>query len=224
MSKEHDFISPNDAVFDGWQTSLIQKLGETGVLAGWDIPQQAYDDLLPLQAEWDTRYTAAKNPNDRTHAQVTAKNEARKPFETALRIFIKAYLTYNPKVTDDERKVLGLPVHKKGRTPVPVPERYPFFKIDSSVIRRLSIYFYDDANERRMKPDGVHGAEIRWDFSDTPAVNPDKLIHSGFDTASPYTVEFTGEDRGRMVYFALRWENTRGEKGPWSEIISAIVP
>jgi hypothetical protein len=141
-----------------------------------------------------------------------------------MRLFIKAYMTYNPKITDDERKVMGLPVHKKGRTPVPIPERYPFFKIDSSVIRRLKIHFYDDANERRQKPDGVHGAEIRWDFSDIPVVNPDSMTNSGFDTASPYTVEFAGEDRGRMVYFALRWENTRGEKGPWSEIISAIVP
>jgi hypothetical protein len=30
--------------------------------------------------------------------------------------------------------------------------------------------------------------------------------------------------RGKTVYFALRWENTRGEKGPWSEIMSAIIP
>ncbi|MDR0422445.1 MAG: hypothetical protein LBH72_05490, partial [Proteiniphilum sp.] len=122
MNKGHDFISSNDAVFDGWQKNLLQKLVVTGTLASWNIPQQAYDDLLPAQAEWDVRYAAAKNPNDRTHAQVTAKNEARKTFEGVLRTFIKAYLTYNPKLTDDEREVLGLPVHKKRRTPAPVPE------------------------------------------------------------------------------------------------------
>jgi hypothetical protein len=32
------------------------------------------------------------------------------------------------------------------------------------------------------------------------------------------------EDRGKKLYFALRWENTRGEKGPWSEIHSTIIP
>jgi hypothetical protein len=224
MTRDKDFIPSNDALFDNWHKNLLQKLGATGVLASWNVPQQAYDNLLPVQAEWDVRYAATKNPNDRTRAQVTAKNEARKTFEGALRLFIKAYLTYNPKLTDDEREVLGLPIHKKRRKSAPVPHRYPFFRIDSSVIRRLSIYFFDDANERRHKPEGVHGAEIRWNFSDVPIVEPEKLIRSGFDTASPYTINFSGEDRGRTVYIALRWENTRGEKGPWSEIMSAIVP
>jgi hypothetical protein len=222
MPREKDFIPTQDALFDKWQKNLMQRV--IGFMPLWDIPQQAYDALTPLQTEWDVRYAAAVNPDDRTRAQVTAKTEARKVFETTLRSFIKAYITYNPKPTDAEREVMGLPVHKTTRTPVPPPAGYPGFKIDSSVIRRLSILFYDDANEHRAKPEGVHGAEIRWDFSDVPVVNPGKLVQSGFDTASPYTIEFAGEDRGRTVYIALRWENTRGEKGPWSEIVSAIVP
>jgi hypothetical protein len=221
---KHDFIATNDAIFDNWQKNLLYQMAEKIVRSKWYIPQEAYNDLLPLQEEWEIRFGAAKNPNDRTRAQITAKREARKVYESALRIFIKAYLTYNPKVSDDERKVLGLPVHKKRRTPAAVPKVYPFFKVDSSVIRRLGIYFFDDANERRQKPDGVHGAQIRWDFSDIPVVSPEKLIRSEFDTSSPHTIEFNGEDRGRTVYIALRWENTRGEPGPWSEIISAIVP
>jgi hypothetical protein len=72
-------------------------------------------------------------------------------------------------------------------------------------------YFCDDANERRLKPDGVHGVEIRWDFSDVPVVNPESLIRFGFDTASPYTVEFAGEDRGRTVYLLK-------EKSEWLTI------
>jgi hypothetical protein len=224
MPRERDFIPTNDAVFDNWQKNLLEQLGAEGVLKKWDIPQEAFENLLPKEVEWGVRYEAAKNPKNRTQVQITAKIEARKNYEDVLRIFIKGYVTYNPKVTDDERELLGLPVHKKGRTPAPIPKRYPLFKIDSSVIRRLDVYFYDDVNERRSKPEGVHGAEISWDFSDVPVEDPDKLVHSRFDTASPYTIEFNGEDRGRTVYIALRWENTRGEKGPWSEIITAIVP
>ena len=52
--------------------------------------------------------------------------------------------------------------------------------------------------------------------------NPDP--HSEFDTASPFTLNFQGHERGKTVYFCLRWENTVGEKGPWGEIYSAIVP
>lgn len=39
-----------------------------------------------------------------------------------------------------------------------------------------------------------------------------------------HTLTFDENQRGKTVYFALRWENTRGEKGPWSQIVSSIIP
>jgi hypothetical protein len=45
------------------------------------------------------------------------------------------------------------------------------------------------------------------------------------DTASPLTIPFTEADRGKRVYYCLRWVGTtEGHEGPWSEIFSAIVP
>ncbi|MDR1156180.1 MAG: hypothetical protein LBL04_15855 [Bacteroidales bacterium] len=49
------------------------------------------------------------------------------------------------------------------------------------------------------------------------------LVHSVFATRSPHTFQFD-LSAGKCFYCCLRWENTRGEKGPWSEIMSAIVP
>jgi hypothetical protein len=54
--------------------------------------------------------------------------------------------------------------------------------------------------------------------------NADRLSNSAFDTGSPAILIFTGDDSGRTVYLALRWENTRGEKGPWSDIAIVTVP
>jgi hypothetical protein len=34
---------------------------------------------------------------------------------------------------------------------------------------------------------------------------------------------FSGRS-GKKIYFILRWENTRGKKGLWSEIVSAVIP
>jgi hypothetical protein len=51
-----------------------------------------------------------------------------------------------------------------------------------------------------------------------------KLARAAFSTRSPYKLSFTGDERGSRVYICLRWENTRGEKGPWSAISSAVVP
>ncbi|MDR2292639.1 MAG: hypothetical protein LBE11_04100 [Prevotellaceae bacterium] len=128
-------------------------------------------------------------------------------------------------VTDEDRDGLGIPIYKTTRTPAPVATTYPDFDVDSSVIRRLTIHFYDSGSRKsKAKPAGQHGAEIRWAILDAPPVSIGDLIRSSFDTHTPFTFEFDENQRGLTVYFCLCWENTRGEKGPWSEIISAVVP
>ncbi|MCW5766115.1 MAG: hypothetical protein KIT68_09085 [Phycisphaeraceae bacterium] len=34
---------------------------------------------------------------------------------------------------------------------------------------------------------------------------------------------FPSAEAGKTAYYALRWVSTRGEKGRWSEVISATV-
>jgi hypothetical protein len=45
--------------------------------------------------------------------------------------------------------------------------------------------------------------EIRRAISDTPIVDVTELIHSSFDTRTPFTLEFQGHERGKTVYFCL---------------------
>jgi hypothetical protein len=45
-----------------------------------------------------------------------------------------------------------------------------------------------------------------------------------FDTKTPVKLSFSGDQRGKTIYFALRWENNVGEKCPCSEIFNAIIP
>jgi hypothetical protein len=51
-----------------------------------------------------------------------------------------------------------------------------------------------------------------------------ELTHSTFCTRAPLRLTFNGNERGKTLYFATRWENTRSVKGPWSEIMEAIIP
>ena len=93
------------------------------------------------------------------------------------------------------------------------------------VDHRIEITFYTrDTAHKKGKPKGQHGVEIKWGLSETPALDVDELAHSIFDTATPVYLDFQGHEGGRKVYVAMRWENTRGEKGPWSSIEEAFVP
>ncbi|MDR1984036.1 MAG: hypothetical protein LBQ28_04340 [Prevotellaceae bacterium] len=190
----------------------------------WGLDTSWLDsELLPAKAVWVAAYAAYENPATRTPLLTFEKTEARKKYEKLLRVLV-ANLEANTKVTDDDRRAMGIPIRKTTRTPVPVPATYPDFDVDSSVIRRLTIHFRDHGSDKKAKPAGVHGAEIRWAILAAPPVEVSELVNTGFDTHTPFTLEFNESERGQTVWFCLRWENTRGEKGPWSEIVSAIIP
>jgi hypothetical protein len=179
--------------------------------------------LLPAKKEWVQKWDDYENPATRTPVITFAKREARNKYEALLRVLV-SNLQSNTLVSDDDRKAMGIVIRPKTHKPTPAPASYPGFTIDTSIIRCLILYFFDIVSKARAKPHGVHGAEIRWAILDAPPTHIDELINSGFDTRSPFTLEFDESQRGKTVYFCLRWENTTGEKGPWSEIVSAIIP
>jgi hypothetical protein len=209
--------------FAVWATNFLSYLFKS--YERFNIPLAVYTGLEELKEDFAEKLAAAEAPETRTKLTITAKNEARKLFEAKLQQDVNEYLTYNHLVTNEDREGMGLPVHKTSRTPAPVATTYPDCEIDTTMIRRLGIHYFNPGHEKfKAKPPGQHGAEIRWAPLKTPPTRIEELVHSSFDTRTPLILEFGEEERGLMVYFCLRWENTRGEKGPWSPIKSAIIP
>jgi hypothetical protein len=182
--------------------------------------------LPPIQAQltaYETAFEAAQNPN-RGKVDVLNKNETKSALETSLRGFIKACLAYNPSVSDADKENMGLPLRDTTRTPVPPPSTIPEIELDSSIIRQVTVHFKDNGSDKRGKPAGVHGIELRWALLDNPPSSVEDLTKSAFDTASPYTFSFDESERGKELYICPRWENNKGEKGPMGEIVKAIIP
>jgi len=82
---------------------------------------------------------------------------------------------------------------------------------------------------RRARPKGVLGAEV-WltliDAGQPAPTDPNALAFLTMATKPSIRADFRSGDGGTnwggAVYMA-RWINTRGEKGPWSEITMATV-
>ena len=165
------------------------------------------------------------DPEKRTPLVVTTIRETRKTLVAYLRQLHKL-MKGNPLVTDADLISMEFPRRPNGlRTPAPVAVESPDFSITPLVGRRLQLdYFRRSSWRRKGKPKGQHGVEIKWGFSETPALDVEALAHSVFETSTPVYLDFQGHEGGRKVYIAARWENTRGEKGPWSPVEEAIVP
>ncbi|MDR1330864.1 MAG: hypothetical protein LBK07_02040 [Tannerella sp.] len=193
-------------------------------ITAWHINEPWYSsELTPAKSEWEKAWADYQDPGQRTRVITFTKREKRKAYEKLLRILVQM-LESNPEVTDDDRRAMGIVIRDTTRTPVKPPKTYPAYSIDTSLIRCLIILFWDLGSKSKAKPRGIHGAEIRWVILDHPPMSVDELVHSSFDTRSPFELMFDESERGKSVYFCLRWENTRGEKGPWSEIVMAIIP
>jgi hypothetical protein len=85
----------------------------------------------------------------------------------------------------------------------------------------------------RARPAGVLGAEV-WvklvapptadqPAPTDPARDPSSFTFLTMTTKPSFRAEFKAGEGGKTAVSMARWVNTRGEKGPWSEITTATV-
>ncbi|MDR3197090.1 MAG: hypothetical protein LBU34_04395 [Planctomycetaceae bacterium] len=55
-------------------------------------------------------------------------------------------------------------------------------------------------------------------------VSGEELPHSRLTRRKRELFDFPQEDSGKTVYFAVRFENAKGELGPWGPIFAAVIP
>ncbi|MDR3133692.1 MAG: hypothetical protein LBU42_06675 [Prevotellaceae bacterium] len=235
MARKYDWLPQNhEALFE--QASLTALYftdipARTRMGFGADTPMgQWFDsDFTPKFEKFAACYRDWQDDSHRTKLKTTALYETEKALKASYRMLYTGLLKKNPLVTNDDLTSMSLPKRTAGkRTPAPVPDGYPEVWADTSMLRQVKlVFFVFEGRHHRAKPDGVHGAEVRWavfEQSQSADMDIEKLVHSSFCTRSPLTLNFSGWERGKILYFTLRWENTRGKKGPFGPIKSAVIP
>ncbi len=227
MTRKSDWMEQNhEALFD--QSSLtgnylddhMDAFGISGTSADWvnnvfKVKWQAFSNA----------FQAWKDPSERTPKKSAMLNEAEEDFKPAYRQLYTGFLRNNPNVKDEDLLAMGLPLRNGTKsTPAPDPQTIPEAEVEVMSPGIVIIHFRDRNATKKAKPQGVHGAEIAWAVLDKAPVSVKELTNSAFDTKTPYQFSFDGIMRGKRLYFALRWENTRGVKGNWSDIFETVIP
>ncbi|MDR1644755.1 MAG: hypothetical protein LBS05_02865 [Tannerellaceae bacterium] len=220
MANQKDYLPYSDKDLSYWVTNFYTKI-EVKAQA-WAIPTAEVEAVGSAFSQFANFLAEAESP-DRTPVIVAKKNAARKTLTGLIRTMVRFRLN-NPILTDADRIDLGLHVRDTTYTPVPVPETRPELDIKVLDVRRLKVAFRDQENEEKGRPYGVNGAVIVYAVLDEPPADVTALGRSVLATRTPHTLEFAEGDRGKTVYLAICWQNNKGERGPWSEIESAIVP
>ncbi|MDR1325724.1 MAG: hypothetical protein LBK00_06780 [Treponema sp.] len=188
----------------------------------WGIPVAEVTEVKTVLTDFKSLYERARSPG-RTTVIVEEKNTVKALLKAKIRAMV-GFRLKNPIITDAQRKELGLHVADKTRSPKPRPTTYPKFHIVQNGVGMLSIIFQEGDGRKGSKPPEAVGVRIYYGvFDEQPSVQ-EELPASVFGTRCPCTITFRETDRGKRAYIALRWENSKGEGGPWSEIISEIIP
>ena len=177
------------------------------------------NNLTAQWAAWALAYPKSQNPDTRTATAVKEKDDAKDALLETLRA---TYADIPESVlTSQDRATLGIAERSTSRTPTPDPTTKPIAQVDTSKRLAHTISFKDEDGSL-AKPEGVRGCQI-WVKIGAPAKDPSELTYLATDTKTPYTYQFEGSDGGKPAYYWLRWENTRGQVGPWSDEVMATI-
>jgi len=219
-----DYLPRTDGDFNAWQVNFLTyanaNLAALGLVAA---------DLLPVsnaQTNWNTAYNTHVTAQAAAIAATTSKDNARGLCESAIRPLVRR-LQASPVVSDQEKAALGITVPDTNRTPVQTPDTRPVAQVDTAQRLRHTITYTDEGTpSKRSRPKGCIGAEV-WCAFTSPGqpipTDPSAFTFVGLDTRTPFTVEYGGDNGGKQANYILRWINSRGEKGPWSETYSATI-
>jgi hypothetical protein len=190
----------------------------------FEIPPCKVDALEAVVDDYSAANAAAESLAANKIDRLLRKEKAAVA-KTAARDFVNLNLRYNTNVTNEDRIALGLTVPDTNPSQKSVTISHPVITAETSIILHVILHIRDSAMQKsHAKPQGVHGCEIVWAILDAPPTDTEDLIHSAFTTKATHTFEFVEKQRGQRLFFRGRWENNRGEKGPWGEIGDSIIP
>ena len=218
-----DYIPRPDADFLAWVVNFNAYANNNLTGLGILLP-----DVLPVTGALTTFQTAfAASNTARQAAQAAKQNKdaTRATLETAVRALVRR-LQASASVDNAERAALGITVPDAVATMAASTPTRPVGIVDTSQRLRHEIRFVDEATPtRRAKPAATMGCEIWVKVLPQGQAAPgaDELEFVTLDTASPYLVEYEAADAGKTAHYMLRWVSTGGDKGPWSETVSATI-
>ena len=226
MSTRTDYIPRNASAFAFFMKNMLDYV-KTHLTEWGHIPESVITGLTGFLKALNTILHETHERS--TPAQNLARREAQAAATRAVRAFVNQYLRFAP-VTNVDRVDMGITNRDTIPTTIPPPSvqvigtlRFPGVGlVDMYDIKPDGIRTDDRAKYGVRIHFGIISATSNYKIAVPPRTGAD-LPHSVFTRRTRHRFDFMGE-HGNKVYFCLRYENSKGQAGPWGKILSAYVP
>jgi hypothetical protein len=221
------------------QLAMAKNWVEALGITAWNVPATEVTELTALTVAADTALTQAMS-SSRTPV-ITAQCKA--AFEALVEKmrFIKSRYFLSPPLTDSDFISLELKPKDTAKTPVPPPAGQAEADISRPGVHLLELHFRPIAGSPPdphrsdygyrvyygIMPPGGAAVEAatgaKRELMKAPA-SGNELPHSKFTRRKKELFDFSQEDSGKTVYFCIRYENAKGESGPWGPMFYSVIP
>jgi hypothetical protein len=190
------------------------------------IWQIAEDKMEKLQATYEAANSLSLKPaGSRSPADNAELRAAINEMVACMRDIKKRYF-YSPPLTEADFLRLGLKPKDVEPTSVPAPAGQAKVETRYAGPAQLeAIVSHVEGTAFDLKT--IHGYQLAFmlcDADQTPPASGKEFTESKFSRRKKFPFTFEREDMGKKMYFAVRYENSKGEAGPWGPVTSAVVP
>jgi hypothetical protein len=215
------YLPSRDAELGQWATNFSTLISASPPTYGL-----AAGDATTIAA-YVNAFTAAlavvNNPATKTKATVANKDGAR----AAMLDIVRPYaiqVRNNNGVSNADKTALGLTLPDKTPTSIPPPSSSPLLNVVGATQGQHTLR-YADANtpDSRKKPFGAIGLQVFVAVASGVVNDPAAARFKTFVTRQPYGVSFSPADNGKLATYFARWQNRKGETGPWSSAVTFTI-
>ena len=241
-----DFIPASNRVFNDWQGNFVTVAH--GYFPDWDLPPAAdteWGKLVTVPGNKQTRWKNAWNivsTGEFTRSQEVEMLKARASYEsghkddpgdTSLRLFIKRYIRYNPRVTDAQKQEMGLlvpdEVISQTSPELAKSEEAGLLGKVASAQHLLQISEVTIPGQKsKAKGQGVEDIQVFIAFTDATTTTPPDIKDFAYDGVvlrGKYKRNFETSQVGKKAWYYARVmiKGKTRTYGPPSEFWSAVI-
>lgn len=173
---------------------------------------------------FDAAYALSTAPATRTKVTVQATVDARNAAVQVIRAYARIILA-NAGVADPDKVALGLHLRDVVNTPIPAPSTAPVISVIGATPGVLTCTSRDAMSDPgiKAKPFGATQLLVYVMFGTVAPVTPGATPFKGAFTKTPFAIDTTAGTPGQTAFIYGRWQNQKGQMGPWSALSSSVI-
>lgn len=219
-----DFIPHKEDVFKNWQDNHVTTI--VAYSAGWGVPPAEVTALQGLQTTYTSAYSTGSKEQKlvRTAGQAKGFKIAWDNYIAGIRKFNAKWITKSGLVTDAQKVDLGVTVADTTPTRIGAVNYAPQFAVDK-IIRGEHTLRFSNPQDPASKAMPLGQKIILRTAIGAANIADDQIPWTGSLTVKRFlhNVNYTAGDKAKTAYYTACYESNRGERGPFSAVVEAVI-